>query len=69
MLRLRDKGIPEVNGYGRGDILVVVDITIPSKLTADEKALVEKLADMPDFKRAESAERQNIFERMRNFFR
>ena len=69
VLRLRDKGIPEVNGYGRGDILVVVDITIPSKLTADEKALVEKLAEMPDFKRAESAERQNIFERMRNFFR
>ena len=69
VLRLRDKGLPEVNGYGRGDILVVVDITIPSRLTADEKAMVEKLAEMPDFKRAESAERQNIFERMRNFFR
>ena len=69
VLRLRDKGLPEVNGYGRGDILVVVDITIPSKLTAEEKALVEKLAEMPDFKRAESSERQTIFERMRNFFR
>ena len=69
VLRLRDKGLPEVNGYGRGDILVVVDITIPSKLNAEEKALVEQLAGMPDFKRAESAERQTIFERMKNFFR
>ena len=69
VLRLRDKGLPEVNGYGRGDILVVVDITIPSKLTAEEKQLVERLAELPDFKRTESAERQNIFERMRNFFR
>lgn len=69
VLRLRDKGLPEVNGYGRGDILVVVDITIPSKLTADERTLVEKLAEMPGFKRAESAENQNIFERMKNFFR
>ena len=69
VLRLRDKGLPEVNGYGRGDILVVVDIAIPSKLNADEKALVEKLAEMPDFKRAEPSERQTIFERMKNFFR
>ena len=69
VLRLRDKGLPEVNGYGRGDILVVVDITIPSKLNADEKALVEQLSEMPDFKRTESSERQTIFERMKNFFR
>jgi len=69
VLRLRDKGLPEVNGYGRGDILVVVDLTIPSKLTSEEKRLVEKLAAMPDFSKAESVERQNIFERMRNFFR
>ena len=69
VLRLRDKGLPDVNGYGRGDILVVVDITIPAKLSADEKRLVEQLAEMPDFKRTESSERQNIFERMKNFFR
>ena len=69
VLRLRDKGLPEVNGYGRGDILIVVDITIPAKLTADEKQLVEKLAAMPDFKQAESAGQQTIFERMKNFFR
>lgn len=69
VLRLRGKGLPSVNGYGRGDILVVVDITIPSKLSSQEKKIVEQLAEQPSFKAAEKVENQNIFERMKNFFR
>ena len=69
VLRLRGKGLPNVNGYGRGDIMVVVDITIPDELTSDERDLVEKLAEKPHFRRAEEVENQNIFERMKNFFR
>jgi molecular chaperone DnaJ len=69
VLRLGGKGIPDVNGYGRGDELVVVDITIPSKLNAEERKLVEQLAGMPAFRKAESVRNQNIFERMKSFFR
>ncbi len=69
VLRLGGKGLPDVNGYGRGDELVVVDITIPSKLNAEEKKLVERLAAQPDFQEAESVKNQNIFERMKSFFR
>lgn len=69
VLRLGGKGIPDVNGYGRGDELVVVDITIPSKLDAEERKLVEQLAGMPAFRKAESVRNQNIFERMKSFFR
>ena len=69
VLRLRGKGLPDVNGYGKGDILVVVDITIPTSLTSEEKELVKKLADKPHFKEAESVDKQNIFERMKSFFR
>ena len=69
VLRLRGKGLPDVNGYGRGDILIVVDITIPDTLNKEERQLVEKLAEQPHFKTAESVDKQNIFERMRNFFR
>lgn len=69
VLRLGGKGIPDVNGYGRGDELIVVDITIPSKLNAEEKRLVEQLAEQPDFRKAESVKNQNIFERMKSFFR
>ena len=69
VLRLRGKGLPDVNGYGKGDILVVVDITIPTSLTSEEKELVKQLADKPHFKQAESVDNQNIFERMKSFFR
>ncbi len=69
VLRLSGKGLPDVNGYGRGDILVVVDLTIPTKLSSDERKAVEKLADMKSFKKSASVEEQNIFERMKSFFR
>ncbi len=69
VLRLGGKGIPDINGRGRGDILAVVDITVPSKLTADEKALIEELGRKPSFMKADKKNKQNIFERMRSFFR
>jgi DnaJ-class molecular chaperone len=49
--------------------MVVIDITIPDELTKEERNLVEKLAEQPNFKRASGIESQNIFERMKNFFR
>ncbi len=69
VLRLRGKGLPDVNGYGRGDIMVVVDITIPDELNREERELIEKLSVQPHFKVASKVENQNIFERMKNFFR
>ena len=47
----------------------MVDITIPSKLSAEEKRLVEQLAGQPSFRQADSVKNQNIFERMKSFFR
>jgi molecular chaperone DnaJ len=48
---------------------VIVDIVIPTKLSSEEKKLVEKLSDQPIFKKVELAKgEQNIFDRMRNFF-
>ncbi len=68
VLRLKGKGIPDVNGYGRGDILAVVDIAIPSKISSEEKKLMEQLAATPSFSKAEHT-KQNIFDKMRSFFR
>ena len=69
VLRLKGKGLPELNGYGRGDILVIVDVVIPTKLTSEEKKLLEKLAAQPNFKKTDTHRgEENIFERMRNFF-
>lgn len=68
VLRLRGKGIPDVNGYGRGDILVIVNIDIPVSVNADEKKLLEQLSTSEHFKEAKKSS-TNIFDRMRSFFR
>ncbi len=68
VLRLSGKGLPDVNGYGRGDLKVIIDIAIPSRLSNEERKLVEQLAQMPSFQQTEGDGNQNVFDRMRRFF-
>jgi molecular chaperone DnaJ len=46
MLRLRGKGVPRLGGRGRGDLIVQLTVDVPTKLGGEERALVEKLAEM-----------------------
>lgn len=68
ILRLRSKGIPDVNGYGRGDLLVHVNVWVPKKLTRDEEKVVEKMAESENYTPNPDANDRNFFERMKNFF-
>lgn len=68
VLRLRGKGIPDVNGYGTGDLLVVVDIHIPAHVSPAEKEALEKFRNSDNFKPSATTKTKNIFERMRNYF-
>jgi molecular chaperone DnaJ len=44
ILRMRGRGIPHLNGHGKGDQLVQIQIWTPSKLTKEAKGLFEKMA-------------------------
>lgn len=68
ILRLRGKGIPDVNGYGKGDLLVRVHIWIPKKLNNDEKRTLEKLLNSPGFQVGPSASEKSFFEKMKDIF-
>ncbi len=68
VLRLRGKGIPDVNGYGRGDLLVRVHIWIPKKLNSDEKKMLESLQNSPGFLEGPSASDKSFFEKMKDMF-
>lgn len=68
ILRLRGKGIPDVNGYGRGDLLVRVHVWIPKKLSNEEKRALEKLQESPGFQGGPSAAEKSFFEKMRDMF-
>lgn len=68
ILRLRAKGLPDVQGYTTGDLLVYVQVWIPVKLDKTEKELLEKLRNAPNIKPAPSKEDRNFFERMKKMF-
>ena len=68
VLRLRGKGLPDVNGYGRGDLLVSINVWVPKNLSKDEKAILEKLSKSENFTPAPDSGDKNFFERMRGFF-
>ncbi|MHA1426282.1 MAG: molecular chaperone DnaJ [Candidatus Helarchaeota archaeon] len=46
VFRIRGKGMPQVHGYSRGDLLCKVEIEIPKKLTKEQKDLVNKLGEI-----------------------
>ena len=44
VLRMRGKGVPRLRSNGRGDQLVVVNVEIPTRLSAEQRQLFEQLA-------------------------
>ncbi len=68
ILRLRGKGLPDVNGYSKGDLLVRVHVWIPKKLNSEEKKMLEKLQTMPSFAADPDLTDKNIFDKMRDIF-
>ena len=57
VLRLRNKGLPSVNGYGKGDELVNVNVYVPEKLSDSEKKMVEEMDKSPNFVPTPSAKK------------
>ncbi len=67
MLRLRGKGLPDVNGYGMGDLLVNIGVYIPENLSSDERKLFEKLAESKNVQPSISSKR-SFYERLKQMF-
>ncbi len=68
ILRLRGKGLPEVNSYGHGDLLVSINVYIPQNLTKEERKILEKLDESPNFKPIKGKVDNTFFDRMKNYF-
>jgi len=68
ILRLKGKGLKEVNGYGQGDLLVNINVWTPQKLNDEEKKLLEKLRDSANFKPAPGTKDKSFFQRVKEMF-
>lgn len=67
VLRLRGKGLPTLNGYGKGDIVVNISVYIPETLSKDEKKTIENFRNSDNFRPTESI-KEKIFRRFKSFF-
>ena len=69
VVRLRNKGLPTVNGYGgTGDLYVKFAVWIPKKLDREEKAVIESLRNKEAFKPNPSKEDKSFFDKIKDLF-
>lgn len=69
IFRLKDKGLPSVQTYGRGDQLIHVNVWTPKKFNDEEKQLLEKLRTMPNFQPRPDKGDKGFFDKMKDMFK
>jgi molecular chaperone DnaJ len=68
ILRLKGKGVKDLQSYERGDQLIHVNIWTPKKLTNEERAMLEKLRSSKNFTPSPDKNEKSFFEKMKEFF-
>lgn len=68
VLRLKGKGLPSLNTYGKGDLLITINIWTPKTLSRQEREMLEQLQHSDNFKPAPGAREKGFFDRMREYF-
>jgi molecular chaperone DnaJ len=66
LFRLRGRGMPDVRGRGRGDLVVQVHIEVPKELSPEHQELLRELARLENSR--VSPKRSNFFERVKQYF-
>ena len=65
-IRVRGKGIPYLNSSGRGDLIVNVDVRVPTKLTREQKKMFEQLLDtLPS---ENEPQERGLLDKVKDFF-
>lgn len=68
VVRLRGKGLPVVNGYGRGDLLVSLNVWVPKTLNKEEKKMLEELGLHDNFQPNPTKQERGFFDKMKEMF-
>ena len=68
VLKLRDKGIPDIDSKRRGDQLVIVNVTIPTKLTEKEKKALEMFRASDNFTAVDDKDQRSFFSKIKEVF-
>jgi molecular chaperone DnaJ len=68
ILRLKNKGVPDLDGYGTGDMLINLNVWIPKKLDKEQKEFFKKYFDHPHFKPNPGKSEKSFFEKIQDMF-
>ena len=68
VLRLKGKGLPSVNAYGKGDELIYISVYTPKRLTKEEKQALEKFRSSENFAPSDEKGDRGFFENVKDFF-
>jgi molecular chaperone DnaJ len=68
ILRLKGKGIPSINGYGQGDLLVHVNVWTPKTLNKEQKEFFESMRDDEHFSPKPEQSDKSFFEKVKDMF-
>jgi molecular chaperone DnaJ len=68
ILRLKGKGLKDLNGYSVGDQLVHINIWTPKQLTKEERTILEKLRTCPNFSPNPDKNEKSILDKVKDFF-
>ena len=67
-LRLKNKGIREINGYGSGDLLVHINVWTPKELNREQKKFFESMLEDDNFKPQPEKSDKSFFEKVKDMF-
>ena len=68
VLRLKGKGLPALNSYEHGDLLININVWTPKNLTREEKDILEKLSKSPNFIPSPTEQDRSFFSKMKEYF-
>ena len=68
ILRLKNKGLPSIQGYGRGDQLIHINVWVPKTLSSEEKKTIEALKDSDNFLPNPGKSDKGFFDRVKEMF-
>jgi molecular chaperone DnaJ len=65
-LRIKGKGVPRLNGSGRGDLFVHVEVRVPEKLSREQKRLFEQLLET--LPAENEPDDKGLFDKVKDYF-
>ena len=67
-LRIRNHGLPRLDGYGKGNFVVQVQVEVPAKINSEQEELLREFDSHEEQKQQRAHKKKGIFEKVKDIF-